>query len=261
LSKPSGEEREAREHDVIEFASHVTEFLNRLDGIEYGVLVSEGFPVAYTGMDQEKAETAAALAVDLATAAEVYIADLINEEISSVVVFVKGGRVISVSRSKGLLLLIEGQRRITEEATQIAASYLEGQRLHCSYCGYDITLEVYRCPKCKRNIPFRSDVCPFCGRVVRFKKCPNCGKIITGTGRKVILVKRGDALRLAVIEGLIGGLVIGGLGFIVTMNPVVAVAAGAVGAAVVGGFIYRNAPAEFEAQAQEEKGEASQGQA
>ncbi len=241
---PAGRERLQEQKDISELAQDVTDFLNKLDGIEYSVIVSEGFPLAYTGMDQERAETAAALAVDLATAAEIYIADLINEEINSVVVFVQSGRVISVSRSKGLLLLIEGQRKITEEATQIASSYLEGYRVYCPYCRHDLTLEIYKCPRCGRTIPFRSDVCPFCGRVVRFKKCPSCGRLITGTGRKVEYIRTGEAARIAALEGFIGGVILGSLGYIATMNPIVAIAAGVLGGSVIGMFIYRNAPRE-----------------
>ncbi len=242
---PAGGERlKEQQKDISELAQDVVAFLNKLDGIDYSVIVSEGFPLAYTGMDQERAETAAALAVDLATAAEIYIADLINEEINSVVVYVRSGRAISVARSKGLLLLIEGQRRITEEAMRISTGYLEGQRIHCPYCNYDLTLEVYKCPRCGRTIPFRSDVCPFCGRVVRFKKCPNCGRLVTGTGRKVELVRSGEAIKVAAIEGFIGGVIIGSLGYIVTFNPLVAVLAGVIGGALIGAFTYRNAPRE-----------------
>ena len=239
-----GREKVQEKKDVSELAQDVISFLNKLDGIEYSVMVSEGFPLAYTGMDHEKAETAAALAVDLATAAEIYIADLINEEINSIVIYVRSGKAISVARSRGLLLLIEGQRKITEEAMRISSRYLEGERTYCPYCSHDLTLEVYKCPRCGRTIPFRSNVCPFCGRVVRFKNCPNCGRLITGTGRKVEIVRTNEAVKIAVIEGFIGGVIIGSLGYIVTFNPIVAVLASIIGGIMIGAFTYRNAPKE-----------------
>lgn len=251
-----GLEREREDEGLVGEATKVISFAEKLDGIDYALAVSEGFPLAYTKMSSERAETASALAVDLSIAADIYISDLVNSEVKSVMIIVKDGRVISVSRVKGLILLIEGTRRVTEEVTNISLDYLEGRRTRCPYCGYDLTLEVIKCPTCGRSIPFRVDTCPHCNTNVRIKKCPKCGRLVTTRGKRVEVKKRSDALQIALLEGALGGVGLAALAFIATQSIPLAALLGLAGGAAISLLIYKNIGSEYRIA---DSGEASKG--
>jgi hypothetical protein len=247
----AAERASEKAHDILEVASNITVFASNLDGIDYLVVVSEGFPISSTGLPEDKAETASALAVDLAVASDLYISDLVGAPWREVLVVTGGSgggeassKVLGVARAQNLLVLGEGSRRVTEEVLSIAINYIEGRRVKCPYCGFDLTLQVYKCPRCSRRIPFRSRSCPFCGAYVDVKPCPSCGRLTTGRGERVAEERRGS-LSLAAVEGVIGGAVLGTLLLIATGSPLAAAVGGVAGFALTALLIYRNMPKSY----------------
>lgn len=228
--------------------TRIQEFFSKLNGIDSFIAVEEeGFPLAFHGLNQDEADAAAALAVDLYTASSEMLRDILGRKQAGreIILVLDENTIIDVVKARNLLLSARGSRKPVEESIEVAASYLEGNRVSCPYCTRDLTLETYKCSKCGKTIPFKSNVCPHCGTMVRIKKCPHCGKLTTGDGRRVRLERPPEARNLAVLEGLVGAVVVGSLTLLATGLAPVAVAAGLAGGASLGYMAYRYSRPEY----------------
>ncbi len=79
----------------------------------------------------------------------------------------------------GHILLVRGDRRIVCTLSEIAKQSLQAlKRLHCPYCGADLTLLVSRCQNCRKVIPYALVTCPYCGADLSQKPCPVCGALV-----------------------------------------------------------------------------------
>ena len=242
-------EREARgegqQIDVAEAAQHVADFASKLDGVDMFVAVSEGFPIAHAGVDKEKVDDAAALAVDIAISSEVALENVIGRKSREVIVVLGEGRVIHVVKARELLMLFEGLRQPVDDAAVASVEYIEGRVVKCPYCGHQLQLEVYKCPSCGKTIPFRSNACPHCGAPTRYKPCPKCGNLVTSDGRRVRVAKAGEATVFVATEALIGAAVAGASVWLATNNPLAGLLAGALGAGAAGALAYKLAPSRY----------------
>ncbi len=219
----------------------LSSFLSSLDGIERIVFVDEeGFPVEFHGVGKEEAEAEAALAVDLAMVVSEHVGGK-----GEILVDLGDGKVIDVSKVKELLLLVRGERKPVEEGLAAIRKATGGNRLTCPHCQADLTIETYTCPSCSKTIPYTSTACPHCGADVRIKQCPRCGGLLNvATGKKIVKSK-GSAIRLAAIEGALGGVITGTLTFAMANSPFAAGVAGLLGALAVGGILYLLSPGEM----------------
>jgi len=229
-SSPDTPEVAVEPQEIVDFAKSV-------DSVEYAVVVSdEGFPLAFKGLDQEQAEAAAALAVDLIMVGREMVRDLAGREGKEVIVDIGEGNIIDVARAQDLLTLIRGERKPAEEAMQAIIRKLEGRAVKCPYCGADLTLQVYKCSKCGKTMPFTSPACPHCGAPARFKECPNCGRMTTNDGKKVVEAEPAEARLIAAIEGAMGGVALGVLAYTFTQS-LTAMAGGAIVGGLVAGYL------------------------
>ncbi|MCE4624548.1 MAG: roadblock/LC7 domain-containing protein [Desulfurococcales archaeon] len=225
----------------------LADFASKIDGIEYTVIVSdEGFPLAFTGIDKSKAETAAALAVDLVLASSETIMELIvGKSGNEVIVDTGEGKVIDVAKAKNMITLVMGQRNAAESVTQRFKDALTGRHIKCPYCGEDLTLQTYKCPKCGKTYPFVSPTCPHCGAIEKIKKCPHCGRLISWNGKPIKEVTDPVMARLALLEGVLGGVMVAMGAMALTSNPLAVVGGGVLGGILTGALIYKAAPKKY----------------
>ncbi len=217
-----------------------------LDGIDYAVVVSdEGFPIAFSNLNQEEAEAAAALAVDLLITGSETVRDLAGSEAREILVSLGEDTVINVSRARNLLLLLKGRRNPVEAALVAVRRAAEGQLLRCPHCSADLTLEPYTCPKCRRRIPYTADSCPHCGADVRFKKCPRCGGLLSTRGLPVEESITRQGLLMAVSEAILGAGMLGALSALADVGVLGSLVAAAAGGGVAGYIAFRLAPREY----------------
>ncbi len=260
MAEPPRESRGVeQQEDIVVLASRLTSKLSRLHGVSYIVVVNEGFPLDYKGdIPRERAESAAAAAVDLEFAGDIYLKDLTGEEWERIIAVTKKGAAVGVSRARSLLFLAYGDKAVIERIVKTAAEYVEGKRHHCYNCGFDLTLEPYTCPNCGNTILFTEPRCPVCGYDVSVKSCPNCGVDVTSTGEKPAEAKLARPVEVAApaasqapvraeseeqaeaaapaspagfiaVEGLIGGAIAGGLTFLLTQSPPLSLVAAVLG--------------------------------
>jgi len=217
-----------------------SQFLSRLDGIESHVIVDEeGFPLDFSGVSKEEAESHAALAVDLVTIVGEHARELIGEAGGNEVIVDAGeGKIIDVVRAREILALVKGARQPAEEAARTIALASEGHEISCPNCGANLTLEVSKCPSCGKAIPFTSPHCPHCGADTRFKQCPKCGALVSYRGRRVVKKRSPRSLDLAAVEGGIGAAMFGALAFAAGASTGVAVAVALLGGLAVGAAVY-----------------------
>jgi len=214
-------------------------FLSRLDGIESHVIVDEeGFPLEFSGLTKEEAESHAALAVDLVTIIGEHARELIGEGGNEIIVDAGEGKAIDVVRAQEILALLKGARQPAEEAARAIAMASAGHRVTCPECGADLTLEASKCPSCGKTIPFVSPHCPHCGADTRFKKCPSCGALVSYRGRRVVARRSPRSLGLAAIEGGIGAAMFGALAFAAGLPAPATLAAALLGGLAVGAAVY-----------------------
>lgn len=225
----------------------LTRFASNIDSIDYTVIVSdEGFPLEFAGIDKQKAEAAAALAVDLLlTASSDAIRDLAGITGNEVIVAAKEDKVIDVSKARSLITVVMGKRSVVEATTRSIRNYIEGNRTKCPHCGADLTLQAYKCSKCGKTYPFTSPICPHCGAVEKIKLCPSCGKPISWDGRPVKATKDPFLTKISIFEGILGG-VLAAIGTLsLSGNPVISAGVGAGGAAVIGLALYKLLPEKY----------------
>jgi len=217
-----------------------SQFLSRLDGVESHVIVDEeGFPLEFSGLTKEEAESHAALAVDLVTIVGEHARELIGEKGGNEVIVDAGeGKAIDVVRAKEILALVKGSRQPAEEAARTIAAASAGHRVTCPECGADLTLETSKCPSCGKTIPFTSPHCPHCGADTRFKKCPSCGALVSYRGRRVVKRRSPRSLGLAAVEGGIGAAMFGALAFAAGLPAAATLAAALLGGLAVGAAVY-----------------------
>ena len=236
---------EAREADVIE---EVRRFLSQVDGVERFVASREGLPVIFSeSMSVEEAEAFTALAVDLTEASRRTLEDLGIRGLRSVSVELEGGAAISVTQAGDMLLAVQGRKGPLDVALSQVVRKILGEGIRCPYCGADLTLELVKCPRCKRKVPFGADSCPYCGADLRFKKCPKCKKLISSDGRKVVVVRDPSAKMLAALDGVLGGIIGVILGYLGFNSIPAALALGAVLGGLLGYGIYSMAPGVYKA--------------
>lgn len=231
--------------DIAEAAQRVAEFTSKLDGVDMFVAVAEGFPIAHSGIEQDKVDDAAALAVDIAISSEVALENIIGRKSREVIVVLGEGRVVHVVKARELLMLLQGLRQAVDDAAVAAVEYIEGRPAKCPHCGHELQLEVYKCHSCGRRIPFRSNACPHCGAPTRYKPCPRCGNLVTSDGKRVKLAKTGEATVFVATEAVIGAAVAGAAVWLATSNPLAGVLAGALGAGAAGVLAYKLAPSRY----------------
>ena len=243
---------ESREADVIE---EVRKFLSQVDGVERFVASREGLPVIFSeSMSIDEAEAFTALAVDLTEASRRTLEDLGVMGLRSVSVELEGGAAISVTQAGDVLLALQGRKAPLDVALSQVVRKIVGESIKCSYCGADLTLELVKCPRCKRKVPFGADNCPYCGADLKFKKCPKCGKLISSDGRKVVIIRDPSAKMLAVLDGVLGGVIGIILGYLGFNSIPVALALGAVLGGLLGYGIYNMAPGVYKVLEESEKG-------
>ncbi|MCE4613088.1 MAG: hypothetical protein F7C07_04585 [Desulfurococcales archaeon] len=152
----------------------VVEFASKLTGFEYLVASAEGLPIAYTGTSREKAESMAALSVDIVEPSYKVLREIVGQEPGYVYINIDEGRALAFSRTGGLILVAYGKTKVLREALNAVSRHLAGTKIKCGACGGDLTLATHKCPHCKSTIPFISSECPLCGATVSVKKCPYC---------------------------------------------------------------------------------------
>ena len=237
----------SREKPESEGVLGLQEFFSKLDGIDSFVAVEEGFPIAYHGLSGEEADAMAALSVDIYTASSTTRGNILGREKASreIIVVLENDRVIDVAKVRDIILAARGSRKPAEESIQVATSYLENKKVSCPYCNRDLTLETYKCSKCGKVFPYRSNTCPHCGTPALVKKCPECGKPTTGDGRKVELAKPPEAKSLAALEGIVGAAIAGIIALLATGSPIVVGVAGIIGGAGLAYATYKSVKPEY----------------
>jgi len=234
------------EEDIERSLSNLQKFIKKIDGIESFVAISEGFPIAYSGTSQEKAETISAMAVDLILTGDELLKDIQNRPLAlrEILVMLDENKAIDVIKAKNLLLAFQGKKEIVEEVSSISAKYISREGIYCPYCGFNLILEVHKCANCKKNIPFKSYICPYCGTFNRIKKCIKCKNIITNDMKKVKIEKSRESKLSALLEGLASSIVFGWLGTI-TLSPVLGLILGSATGILVGVLAYRYIKPEY----------------
>ncbi|MEB3852042.1 MAG: zinc ribbon domain-containing protein [Desulfurococcales archaeon] len=219
----------------------VSSFVSQLDGVNALVVVDEeGFPIEFTGISQEEAEEQAALAVDLSLAVSEHL-HRSGGGPREVIVDLGGGEAISVARVRDLLMLLRGLRRPVEAAVE-AVGRAASSPLRCPHCKADLTLEAYKCPHCGRSVPFTSRTCPHCGAYIEYKKCPHCGGLLSSSGKPARTARDPAVSRMAILEGVVGGAVLGVIAAVAGASGALIAAAAVAGAAGAGGLVYLAAP-------------------
>ena len=219
-------------------------YLSSLDGVEaYVIVEEEGFPVAYKGLTQDEAEALAAMTVDIRVAMEALLVTPTTQVFSgwnprNITISLEGGDTIEIAKVRGLLLTIKGREEPLEEAVKAILMRAEGKSVTCPHCGYDLTLSIAECKRCKRKIPFTSKTCPHCGANTSVKPCPNCGKPVTHDGRKPELARPSDIPVIAGLEGLAGGVGLGVVTLAATSSLPLALGVGVASGVVIAKFVY-----------------------
>ncbi len=228
-------EKVESKEDIFELGNLVVEKASRYEGIDYFIVVHEGFPLVYTGrIPREQVEAVAAAAVDFGVAGDLHSNDIVGDnEWSAITINYKGGVAVSISRSirRPITFVAKGEGRLPEILVTVSSMYIDGKKVTCYNCGRDLTLEPYQCPRCRRKSPISTPVCPFCGADLRIKQCPYCKAIITFEGNKPAVQQAVSAsdIGFAVTEGLVGAAISGGLVAIITFNPLLAATAAVLG--------------------------------
>lgn len=237
----------SREESGSEDVLSLQEFFSKLDGIDSFVAVEEGFPIAYHGLSGEEADAMAALAVDIYTASSTTLGDILGREKAGkeIIIVLEDGRVIDVAKVREIILAARGTRKPAEESIQAATLYLENKRVLCPYCKRDLSLEAYKCGKCGKTFPYRSNTCPHCGTPALVKKCPGCGKPTTGDGKRVELAKPPEAKSLAALEGIVGAAIAGIVALLATGNPIAVGVAGIAGGVGLAYATYKSVRPEY----------------
>ncbi len=231
------------------YYSNISDFCEKLDSIEYINIISlEGFPIEFSKkLTREKAEAAAALAIDLLYGSREAAKDLLGKEAQEIILDVGDGSVLDVRKIKELILLVKGKRRNVEEALQSISLYLNNKKISCPYCKNNLTFAVSSCPKCSRIIPFTSRTCPSCGYNVAIKKCPYCNKLISFKGQPIRIKKDTIDTSFAIIEGSILGIA-SSIYFYISTNTI---PISIIGGIAIGGLtsylLYRRARVKIEA--------------
>ncbi len=240
------ERAESRE-DVFELGNIIVEKASQYDGLDYFIVVHEGFPLVYTGsISREQVEAVAAAAVDFGVAGDLHSSDVAGDsEWRAITISYKDGKSLSISRSIShpMTFVAKGEKRLPEALVTVSSMYIDGKKVACYNCGRDLTLEPYQCPRCRRKSPLSTPTCPFCGADLRVKLCPYCKAPITFEGSKptMTLAEATSDVGFVATEGLVGAAISGGLVAIITFNPLLAAVAAILGFAAGAAIAYRAA--------------------
>ena len=169
-------ERAKSKEDIFELGNLIVEKAFRYEGIDYFIVVHEGFPLVYTGnISREQVEAVAAAAVDFSVAGDLHSSDVASDsEWRAITISYKDGNALSISRSLSypMTFVAKGEKGLPETLVTASSMYIDGRRVACYNCGRDLTLEPYQCPRCHRKSPLSTPTCPFCGADLRIKQCP-----------------------------------------------------------------------------------------
>ncbi len=221
------------------------EFVEKLDDVEKYVAILEGFPIVFTGFNEEEAESVAAMAVDVMSAGTTFaVGENKNVAFKEILAVMDENRVIDIAKVREAIILLEGKREPVESTMSVVLRYINGERIRCPWCGADLTLEVYKCPRCGATIPFASSRCPHCGADVSIKSCVKCNNLIDINNMKKVVKKIIKNKNYIASEAGLGGLITGLLAFMFTENPLASVIAGIVGGGITWFIADKNAPVE-----------------
>ncbi len=205
----------------------VFEVIKSWGGIELAALSHEGLLYDFIGR-REEAEALAATAPSLLNDVKRSIkgSEYVLSGSANEATFTYGG--------DDFTLVIRGSRGVVSSYVDVILRLISGNTIKCPSCGTELDSKVVTCPSCGLKHPFTLPSCPRCGGGSVFRKCPNCGTLITYRGLRVVK----DKTPLAVFSATAAAIL--GLGFLISNLVVGLVGAGVV--AVVGGIMWFAAP-------------------